>query len=60
MSFLELLSRNRAELLGLTLEHLILVASATGAAVALGVPVGILLTRRPGLSKPVLAVANIL
>ena len=60
MSFLEILARSRGELLGLTLEHLALVASATGAAVALGVPVGIVLTRRPALSKPVLALANVL
>lgn len=33
---------------------------ATGAAVAVGVPVGILLTRKPALSKPVLGAANIL
>ena len=48
------------ELLNLTLEHLFLVALATGAACAVGIPVGILLTRRPALSKPVLAAANVL
>ena len=60
MRLLEFLARNRAELLQLTAEHLLLVAMATGAAAVVGVPVGILLTRRPGLSKPVLAAANIL
>jgi osmoprotectant transport system permease protein len=48
------------EVLNLTLEHLFLVALATGAAAAVGIPVGILLTRRPALSKPVLAAANVL
>lgn len=48
------------EILNLTLEHLFLVALATGAACAVGIPVGILLTRRPALSKPVLAAANVL
>lgn len=48
------------EVLNLTLEHLFLVALATGAACAVGIPVGILLTRRPALSKPVLAAANVL
>ena len=48
------------EVLNLTLEHLFLVALATGAACAVGIPVGILLTRRPALSKPVLAGANVL
>ena len=44
------------EVLNLTLEHLFLVALATGAACA----VGILLTRWPALSKPVLAAANVI
>ena len=44
----------------LTAEHLLLVLIATGAAIAIGVPVGILLTRRPSLERPVLAVANVL
>ena len=48
------------EVLNLTLEHLFLVALATGAACAVGIPVGILLTRSPALSKPVLAAANVL
>lgn len=48
------------EVLNLTLEHLFLVALATGAACAVGIPVGILLTRWPALSKPVLAAANVL
>jgi osmoprotectant transport system permease protein len=48
------------EVLNLTLEHLFLVALATGAAAAVGIPVGIMLTRRPALSKPVLAAANVL
>ena len=48
------------EVLNLTLEHLFLVALATGAAAAVAIPVGILLTRRPALSKPVLAAANVL
>ena len=60
MGFIDFLIRNRAEVLSLTLEHLFLVALATGAASAVGIPIGILLTRRPSLSKPVLAAANVL
>jgi osmoprotectant transport system permease protein len=52
--------RNRAEVIALTLQHLFLVAVATGAAAVVGIPIGIVLTRRPRLSKSVLAVANIL
>src|ERR1051325_8022038 len=51
---------NRSEASQLILQHLLLVVVATGAAAIIGIPIGILLTRRPALSKPVLATANIL
>ncbi len=54
MTLREFLARNGGELLGLTLEHLFLVLVSTGIAILIGVPLGILLTRKPGLSKPVL------
>ena len=60
MSLAEFLSRNIGELVTLTLEHLFLVAVSTGIAILIGVPLGILLTRRPALSKPVLGFANIM
>jgi osmoprotectant transport system permease protein len=60
VNLLEFLLRNRNEVLQLTLEHLWLVGTATLAAVAVGVPLGILLTRRPFLSKPVLGGANVM
>jgi osmoprotectant transport system permease protein len=60
MDLLDFIVANRSEVLRLALEHLALVAIAVGAAVAVGLPVGILLTRRPALSRPVLAVANVL
>jgi len=60
MNLFDFIIRNRAEVLQLTAEHLLLVLIATGAAVVVGVPVGILLTRRTSLAKPVLAFANVL
>ena len=60
MSLGEFFLEHRAELLELTLEHLLLVGLSTGIAVLIGVPVGIALTRRPWLSKPVLGLANIM
>ena len=60
MSLLDFFIRNRREVLQLTLEHLVLVLIATGAAAIVGIPVGIVLTRRASLAKPVLAVANVL
>ena len=60
MTLREFLARNGGELLGLTFEHLLLVLVSTGIAILIGVPLGILLTRKPGLSKPVLGFANIM
>ena len=60
MSLFDFLIRNRSEVLQLTFEHLLLVVLATGAAALVGIPVGIMLTRRAALAKPVLAVANVL
>ncbi len=48
------------DILELTSEHLGLVFSAMAMAIAIGVPVGILLTRRARWRGPVLGIANIL
>ena len=60
MNLLEFLLHNRQEVFQLTLEHLFLVAVSTGIAILIGVPLGILLTRKPNLSKPILGFANIM
>ena len=60
MPLLRFFIENRGEVLQLILQHLLLVVVATGAAALIGVPIGISLTRRPALSKPVLATANVL
>jgi osmoprotectant transport system permease protein len=60
MGLIQFLFQNRAEVLGLTLEHLWLVGVSTLLAVAIGLPLGIVLTRRPSLSRPVLGFANIM
>jgi osmoprotectant transport system permease protein len=60
VSLLDFVLRNQREVLELILEHLFLVFISTGIAVLIGVPLGILLTRRPGLSKPVLGFANVM
>lgn len=59
MSMLEFLRHNGHEVLALSLEHLVLVAIAIGLALFIGVPLGILLSRYPAWSKPVLAFANV-
>lgn len=49
----------RSEILSLTGEHLILVLLSTAAAVVVGIPLGVLLTRRPRLARPVLGLAGV-
>lgn len=60
MGNLEFLQERAGDIAAMTLEHLLLVAVSTGIAVALGVPLGILLTRRPSLATPVLGFANVM
>lgn len=60
MNFFEFLQQNWAELLALTREHLVLVFISTAFAVLIGVPLGILLTRKKSLQTPVLGIASIL
>ncbi len=50
---------HRGELAALFGQHVALVAISTLAAVALGVPLGIFAARRPRLSAPIIAAANI-
>jgi osmoprotectant transport system permease protein len=59
MNFWHFVSQNKFEIADLTLEHLWMVAISTLLAVAVGIPLGILITRRPALQKPVIAAANI-
>jgi osmoprotectant transport system permease protein len=54
------LNRYGTQIGRLTFEHVWLTGSAMLFAIAIGVPLGILLTRRERLARPVLAVANIL
>jgi len=49
----------RADILALTGQHVVLVAVSTLFAVVVGIPLGILLTRRPRLARPILGFASI-
>ena len=49
----------RAEIAALAGQHLALVAVSTALAVAVGLPLGIALTRRPRLARPVLGFASV-
>jgi len=49
----------RGEIAALTAEHVALVAASALLAVAIGVPLGVAMTRRPRLARPVLGAANV-
>ncbi|ACK67727.1 Substrate-binding region of ABC-type glycine betaine transport system [Rippkaea orientalis PCC 8801] len=46
------------EIIQRTVEHLILVSIAMGAAIAVGIPLGIIIAKQPKLADPILGVAN--
>src|SRR2546427_1640219 len=59
MAVLRFWLSHRSELAALFGQHVVLVAISTLVAVAIGVPLGIFASRRPRLSAPIIAVANI-
>ncbi len=59
MSFLDVLIRNRAEILTLAVEHLTLVSAGMILAVGIGVPLGIVVTRHQLLGRLILGATNV-
>jgi osmoprotectant transport system permease protein len=59
MTLLRFLAAHRAEFISLLLQHVMLVGASTAAAIAIGVPVGILAARRPRLGAPIVWLANV-
>ena len=60
MNLLEFIQQNWSEILALTREHIFLVFVSTAIAVLVGVPLGVLLTRKKSLQTPVLGFANVM
>lgn len=60
MNFWHFMVTNRQQVLDLTLEHITLVGLSILFAVLIGIPLGILITRVPQLSKAVLGGANVI
>ena len=60
MNFWHFMISNRQQVVELTLEHITLAGVSTLIAAAVGIPLGILITRFPNLSKPVLGSANVI
>ncbi len=59
MNVIQYFERHPEEILQATIEHIWLVGIAMLIALAIGVPLGILVARRPWLSKPILGTANV-
>src|SRR5262249_34733871 len=59
MTMLDFMWSHRLEIIQVTAQHLVMVAISIVIAVAIGLPLGILMTRKPGLSRPILTFANI-
>ncbi len=55
----EFLSQHGSEILNATIEHMWLVGATMLLAIAIGVPLGILVARKPWLSNPILGTANV-
>jgi osmoprotectant transport system permease protein len=60
MNVFQFVAQNHAEVLRSTREHLWMVLASTFLAVLIGIPLGILISRRPGWNKPVLGSANVI
>lgn len=60
MNFFHFIVRHRAEVLTLTAEHLWLVSISMLLAVGIGVPLGIVLTRKPGWKALILGTNNVI
>lgn len=59
MSVFDYLVDNRIEVLIRTLQHVGLVFASVGIAIVVGVPLGVLITRKKRLKGPVLGIANV-
>jgi osmoprotectant transport system permease protein len=59
-AWIEFLKANWRDILTLMGEHLMLVVVSTSIAVSIGIPLGILLSRKPSFRAPVLGLANVM
>lgn len=59
MTLARFFAQHADEILQATLEHIWLVGATMLLAILIGVPLGILITRKPWLSKPILGLANV-
>lgn len=60
MGIVDYLIANRTEVLAKTVEHLFLVGTSVGIAVFIGIPTGVVLSRKQALRRPVLGFVNVI
>lgn len=60
MSLFHYFLENQQLILNLSLQHMFLVAVGALSAALVGIPAGVLMTRKPSLKKPILALANVI
>lgn len=60
MNFIDFVSHNYGQIVNLTVQHLFLAVVSTLIAALIGIPAGVLLTRKPALSPTILGIANVL
>ena len=60
MNFIDFVSHNYGQIVNLSLQHLFLAVVSTLIAALIGIPAGILLTRKPALSPTILGIASVL
>jgi len=60
MNFLHFMSANRQQVIELTIEHIQLAGISTLIAACVGIPLGVLITRVPSLSKLIIGGANVI
>ena len=58
-TLIEFVATHRAEVVARIGEHIVLVAVSTLFAAAIGIPLGLIAARRPSLSRPIVALANL-
>lgn len=58
-ALIDFIASNRAEFVARLGEHIVLVTISTAIAAAIGIPLGILASRRAALAKPIVAIANL-
>jgi osmoprotectant transport system permease protein len=60
MNLIEFVKLNGGDIASKTLQHIVLASIATLIAIVIGIPLGIIVSRRPGLSKAILGFANVM